>query len=155
MKLAQLHDRLLGNWTGTKKLWMGPPGIAPAVSAAALAVTPVAGGKFLAFAYAWSFEGRPQEGLIVLGNDNDAEEASAAFVDSFHMSNKIMQFTGTVDAGGVASVLGHYPAPSGPDWGWRIAVSPSGAAGLRIAMFNITPDGTEYPAVQADFTRAR
>jgi len=155
MKLTELHERLLGNWTGTKRLWMVPPPDPPAVSAAALAVTPVARGRFLALAYAWSFEGRAQEGLIVIGNDNDAETATAAFVDSFHMGDRIMQCTGTVDAGGVASVLGHYAAPPGPDWGWRIAVSPSGAAGLRIAMFNIAPDGTEFPAVLADFTRTR
>jgi hypothetical protein len=155
MKLSDLHDRLLGNWTGTKQLWMGPPLDPPAVCAAALAVTRAARGKFLAFAYAWTFEGRAQEGLIVLGNDNEAQTATAAFVDSFHMGERIMQCAGTVDAQGVASVLGHYAAPLGPEWGWRIDVSPSGKAGLRIAMFNIAPDGTEYPAVQADFTRAR
>lgn len=155
MKLTQFHDRLVGNWTGTKKLWMSPPPDPPAVCAAALAVTRVAGGTFLALAYAWSFEGKPQEGLIVIGNENDAGTATASFVDSFHMSGSILQCAGTVDAKGVASVLGHYAAPTGPDWGWRIDVSSTGPAGLRIAMFNIAPDNTVYPAVQADFTRAR
>jgi [ribosomal protein S5]-alanine N-acetyltransferase len=155
MKLTQLHDRLLGNWTGSNRLWTAPPPVAPAVCATALAVTPVAGGKFLAFAYAWSFEGAAQEGLIVLGNDNDAGTASAAFVDSFHMSGEVMHCTGSVDAGGAVSVLGHYAAPPGPDWGWRIAVSQAGKSDLRIAMYNISPDGTEYPAVQADYRRSK
>jgi hypothetical protein len=52
------------------------------------------------------------------------------------------------------SVRGSYAAPPGPDWGWRIEITPDGRT-LRIVMFNIWPDGSrEDLAAEASYTRA-
>jgi hypothetical protein len=51
-------------------------------------------------------------------------------------------------------VLGAYAVEGFPDeWGWRIRISGDEAT-LKIAMFNISPDGEEYPGFDVDLTRA-
>jgi hypothetical protein len=64
-----------------------------------------------------------------------------------------MEFRGEADRDGCMSALGSYSPPPGPDWGWRIILDADPEAGLRILMVNITPDGEEAPAIEADYTR--
>jgi hypothetical protein len=51
-------------------------------------------------------------------------------------------------------VRGSYPAPTGPDWGWRIELDLRLADQLQMRMVNITPDGQEMLAVQAVYARS-
>jgi hypothetical protein len=53
---------------------------------------------------------------------------------------------------GTISVSGTYPAPPGPDWGWRVAVRLE-PAGLVLRMFNIPPGDAEQLAVEAVYAR--
>jgi hypothetical protein len=152
VKVTELHPRLLGEWSGTKRLWMGP-GSPELASASRLTIAPVAKGKFITLSYRWAYEGAEQEGLVLVGNQNDDEAASAAWVDSWHMSGKVMACNGTVDDNGAIIVLGSYEAPPGPDWGWRITINEPGPGMLRIVMHNITPEGEAELAVQADYQR--
>lgn len=153
MKLTDLHARLLGAWQGHKRLWMEGEGGPVRTSASRLVVTRVACGAYLSFAYSWAFDGAPQEGVLIVGNDNDAQAASAAWGDSFHMSAKLMACAGRVDAPGLVTLEGSYAAPPGPDWGWRIGIELPAADALRIVMHNVEPGGSAHLAVQADFTR--
>jgi hypothetical protein len=148
MKLSDLHARLLGAWQGEKRLWMEGEGGPVFTSASRLVVTPVAKGSFLSFTYSWAFDGKAQEGLLIVGNDNEAGTASAAWCDSFHMNARLMVCEGVV------SLSGHYAVPPGPDWGWRITLDLPAPDGLRIVMHNIEPSSAAHLAVQADFTRA-
>jgi len=153
VKITELHSRLLGDWTGNNRLWLeGPAGPALA-SATHLTIAPAAKGKFISFNYTWVFDNTEQEGLLVVGNDNDREAASAAWVDSFHMSGKVMACHGTVDDSGAIIVVGSYEAPPGPDWGWRITVNQPAPDALRIVMHNISPAGDADLAVQGDYER--
>ena len=154
MKLSDLQEDLVGTWAGTKHLWMGPPPAAAQTSDSRLEVSAAAKGKFLSLSYSWSFEGEGQEGLMILGNNNPAEEATAAWIDSFHMSGKVMYCRGTVGDDGKASVLGSYEAPPGPDWGWRITLQAQPSGGLLLEMYNITPDGDEALAVRGEYRRS-
>jgi hypothetical protein len=52
---------------------------------------------------------------------------------------------------GTITVRGSYPAPPGPDWGWRIDIA---AAPLRITHTNIDADGTEDLAVEGVYSRS-
>ena len=79
-----------------------------------LFVKPVAGESFVQFDYDWSYEGEEQAGLLLFGYD-DENVVSAAWVDSFHMSTKIMSCAGRA-ADGSADLSGSYAAPPGPDW---------------------------------------
>lgn len=153
MDFSELKTRLCGKWEGTQQLFLEPPPVTPASSPARLSLEPVAGGCFLEGRYEWSHEGEVQHGLLLFGY-NEENAATAAWVDSFHMSGKIMSCTGTAAAGAV-DVAGTYEAPPGPDWGWRIAIRSLAEDKLEIVMHNIWPEGQTDLAVQADFTRCR
>jgi hypothetical protein len=155
MKLTEIQDHLLGEWTGSNLLrlsWLTPSDYR---SSSQLSVAPVAKGKFLSFTYTWSHEEVSQEGVILLGCDDKQEMATAAWVDSWHMSSKIMSCQGTIDAQGAIDLRGSYEAPPGPDWGWRIIITPKAGKELQMVMYNITPEGVEDLAVQADYKRAK
>jgi hypothetical protein len=131
---------------------MEPPPAPANDSAASLSATTVAGGSFLQLNYSWTYEGEEQTGVLFFGYDEE-NAASAAWVDSFHMSNKIMFCTGTA-ADGTVTVRGSYAAPPGPDWGWSMAIRSVSADEFQIVMHNISPEGEESLAVQAEFTRS-
>lgn len=152
MTVEALKPALIGEWVGTKQLYFSPPP-APAISSPSkLSIAPVAGGSFLQFDYDWTYEGETQNGVLLFGYDEE-NAASAAWIDSFHMSSKIMSCTGTA-ADGSAALQGSYAAPPGPDWGWRIAIRTVSANELQMVMHNISPEGQEDLAVQIDYMRA-
>ena len=152
MNLTGISDRFLGRWKGTKELYFTGPPNPDSVSDSELVVAPVAKGNFLSFTYTWSFKDEEHEGFLLVGNGNANGVATAAWVDSFHMSAKVMNCEGEVDEQGRIDVLGSYEAPPDPDWGWRIEVIPEGKS-LQIIMHNISPDGEEVLAVRATYER--
>src|SRR5262245_29598990 len=139
---------LAGRWKGTSRLWLDPES-APAESETTATVTEAARGRALAITYAWSHEGEPQEGILLLAGD--AAAIRAAWVDSFHVQEALMLFEGAEDADGGVLVRGSYPAPSGPDWGWTIRVEPLEGGAFRIVMHNVTPEGEEQLAVASSY----
>lgn len=154
MNLTELQDTLIGAWAGNNLLrlsWLTPP---DHNSPSNLSVAQAAKGKFLTFTYTWSHEDIAQEGLLVLGYDTQQEVVTAAWVDSWHMSSKIMSCQGTIDQQGVIDLRGSYEAPPGPDWGWRIVITALSGKELQIVMYNCSPEGVEELAVQADYKRA-
>jgi len=155
MNLSELQNNLLGNWVGSNLLrlsWLTPSDYH---SPSLLSVKHVAKGKFLTFTYTWSHEDVSQEGVILLGYDAKQELATAAWVDSWHMSSKIMACEGAIDPQGAISIRGSYEALPGPDWGWRIAITPKSGKELQLVMYNISPEGVEDLAVQADYKRGK
>jgi len=144
---SQLHT-LTGRWQGNNRLWLAPN--EPVRESAVTAVCqPVAQGKFFELHYTWAYDGQPQAGVLLLGQSQG--QLSAAWVDSWHMQDSMLQCSGSA-ADGAVSVQGSYAAPSGPDWGWRITLQPDSAEQFRLIMHNITPDGDEMVAVEAIFT---
>jgi Protein of unknown function (DUF1579) len=153
VNLTEIQNDLVGDWTGNNLLrlsWVNPP---DSLSPSDLKVATVARGKFLTFTYTWNHEGVPQEGLILLGHDQGDSAATAAWVDSWHMSAKVMSCRGAIDEQGEVNLRGSYEAPPGPDWGWRIVITPDAARELRLVMFNCSPEGAEELAVRADYRR--
>jgi hypothetical protein len=67
------------------------------------------------------------------------------------MGDTVMACKGNADGDGAISVCGAYAAPEGPDWGWRTVIRPSAGRSLQVIMHNISPDGQEYLAVEADY----
>ena len=107
-----------GSWRGTSTL-QDPGTIQPDTSPSDLTVTPVLGGRFVRLDYTWSYQGKPQEGSLLIGFDKGADTVTAHWIDSFHMSNKVMACTGPRPEGRTLSVRGSYAAPPGPDWANR------------------------------------
>lgn len=146
-------EQLSGIWTGTNRLWMMPTD--PALeSPTTLTISTAAQDKFALWRYTWIYDGDPKEGLLLFSRRPQAGKVQAAWIDSWHMDTVMMVMEGTVDAGGRVSLLGHYAAPPGPDWGWRIELEAPSGTSVRLLMFNITPDGEAYPAVEAVYGRA-
>jgi len=138
-----------GTWQCTNKLNFGQ-GAPVHESPGTATVSTRVGGQCLEIAYTWAFEGKPQEGLIIL--DGKTQKMAAAWTDTFHYANELMLCRGTVDDSGRVAVTGSYAAPEGPDWHWRTEIEP-GDDSFKYMMINITPDGQEEWAVEMDFTR--
>lgn len=143
---------LKGEWSGTKHLWL-MPGDPVRESAATGRVELAAGERLISLHYTWSWEGTPQDGLLVVRLADDSQAVDAVWLDSWHMSDRFMlcRYQATDDAS--VSVLGTYAAPSGPDWSWRITLVSERADEFQLLMDNITPDGAEMRAVEIDFHR--
>jgi len=144
-------EALVGDWAGTKRLHLAPD--APVrVSDATARVALVAGGGFLSIAVGWSFEGAPQDGLLLVRLGDAPGPLDMVWVDSGHTMGAFMTFRGETDPAGWRAGSSTYPAPSGPDWGWRIVVgAPDGE--LTLTMFNVPPGGAPELAVDARFAR--
>lgn len=145
---------LIGDWSGTNRLWLDPEKSARESETTA-SVTPAAQGRFLVFRYTWADEGKPQDGELLVSLDVKREALTAAWIDSWHMGDRFMAMTGEASENGGIVVQGSYEAPPGPDWGWRIEIHPQGDDGFELLMVNIWPEGREDRAVQAVYTRQR
>jgi hypothetical protein len=152
MDFDEIKNGSVGNWAGDNMLrlsWMQPQEYH---SLSELSVTQAVGGKYLAFAYTWSHEDVPHEGLLLVGYDAKNKVVNAAWVDSWHASEKPLALSGTVDGQGKIDLRGTYEVPNHPEWGWRIVIGASGEA-LEIVMYNVSPEGTEDLAVRADYKK--
>ena len=141
-----------GKWHGASTL-QDPHTGNPDESASQLIVTPLLGGRFVRLDYTWSYQGAEQEGSLLIGYHPKSDELSGHWIDSWHNGNNVMAMTGTASHDGGLQLTGSYEVGDGsPDWGWRIAITPS-AETLHLIMFNLEPNGTEYLAVEADYER--
>ena len=146
MSVPASLSNLEGEWAGDGTLfvpWLSPP---EAHYGSTASIRTIAGG-FLQVVYTWSHEGTPHEGLVLLTDEKQDGAVTAVWIDSWHQSQSFLVSRGTVDSAGAVSVLGSYPAPTGPDWGWRTVVAPT-AGGFELVMFNISPEGEEALAVR-------
>lgn len=143
---------LVGRWSGNNRLWFNPAD--PAIeSPTAAAVALIGREQFLEVRYTWTFEEQTQDGLLVLRLGEGDAPTDAFWLDSFHTGGGFMAFSRAADPSALVSVLGSYPAPEGPDWGWRIALHADGPDAWRLVMYNIMPGGPEMLAVEARYTR--
>ena len=152
MSLSKDFTDLSGEWKGTKRLYLAGESGPEKSSGSRLTIAKAARGTFLLLDYTWKFDGDPQEGVLLLGYDAAKNAATAAWGDSWHMSQNIMHCVGTIDDH-VFNVRGGYAAPPGADWGWRIALTILAEHSINIVMHNISPEGKEDLAVRAEFAR--
>jgi Protein of unknown function (DUF1579) len=140
-----------GSWRGANTL-QDPNTGKPEESPSTVTVTPVLDGRFVRLDFTWAYQGKPQEGSLLVGFDPKSGEVSGHWIDSWHMGRAVLACKGTAAEGTIA-VRGSYAAPPGPDWGWRIEITP-GSEALRITHTNIDADGTEDLAVEGIYSRA-
>jgi len=142
-----------GRWRGKYRLIV-EPGQPARESESTAVVAPIAGGRFVRIDYVWGERERPQDGSILFGRDRERGVVTALWVDSFHMSDKVMTCEGQSADAGSLDVRGFYAAPPGPDWGWRTVIETGEDDSLRMVMYNVSPDGKEDLAVEATYRRA-
>ncbi len=152
MSIPARLTRADGDWAGPSLLSFGPDH--PTMSSDSTAtVATVANGTGLELRYEWSFDGKPQQGVMFIADDRGSGRCDIAWMDSFHYTNRIMLLTGGYAGDGEVNVRGSYPAPEGPDWGWRMTLEMPTPESLVLRMFNITPDGQEAWADEATYRR--
>ncbi len=151
MRTREHWQPVVGTWTGTSRLFLPDEPIRE--SPATAAVTLLAQGTFCTLAYTWVFDGAPQDGLMLWGYDAAHQTVDAVFVDSWHMGDTMLRLQGVGDARASLVVHGTYAVPASPDWGWRIEVAARDTT-LRVAMYNVPPDGDALLGVDASYTRS-
>lgn len=146
----------VGEWVGSYDLYFEP---GPPVSSSSTegTVTLVAKGSAVAMTSTWEFQGKPHESVMIVINKPELGDPDIVWIDSFHTGGRFQLFRGVeppdeVPPGAVCA-LGSYPAPTGPDWGWRILLSAESPDVLHVTMYNITPDGEEVIAVDSRYRR--
>jgi hypothetical protein len=143
---------LIGHWRGRNQVWL--PGEPARVSDTIMTISTAAQGRFALMQYTWADGDNPQDGLLLIGpRRRHAEGIRAVWIDSWHMGDDVMICRGEADESGKVSLTGTYSVPPGQDWGWQIDVIPAAENEFRLLMFNLTPEGVVYPAVEAVYTR--
>ena len=137
-----------GSWSGTNTL-QDPFTGKPEESPSKVTITPMLGDRFVRIDYTWGYQGKPQEGSLLIGFDPESAEVSGHWIDTWHMGRKVLACVRSGKAEPIISIAGSYPAPTGPDWGWRIDIATNP---LRITHTNIQPDGQEDLAVEGVYS---
>ena len=153
MTVIETMRNLAGSWQATYRLWMAPEA-APLKSLSDAVVSPMVNGKFVCIEYTWTADGNLVEGELFIGYEPEPQLVTAVWVDGWRNGNRFMICAGEIRSDGAISVLGSYPAPEGPDWGWRTVIEP-GEDGFSLRMYNIPPGGADLLAVEAVYTRAK
>lgn len=146
--------QLAGHWKGVSKLWMEPDKLANEAELVGT-IQLVLDGRFAIFLYQSSIEGEAQHGMFTFGYNTTLERYEASWLDLFHNNTAIMFCEGNAKERGFF-VLGSFPDPAGgPDWGWRTEVELIDHDHLLITAYNISPEGGEAKATQAELERTR
>jgi hypothetical protein len=153
---VSLH-RLSGNWRGISTLVLPDAAPPESTSETTACVTPIGRGMFLRIDYTWEHDGEPHEGTLLVAREKKGDAVQIVWCDSWHQSEGFLLSTGRDDRAGTIEVLGHYRAPTGPDWGWRTTIRPSSQPsdneGWELVMHNVTPAGEEMLAFRNVYTR--
>ncbi len=151
MAISEQLVALAGHWTGTNRLNLSfePDPIKESPSNAMVRTR--ADGTCLEIEYDWIYEGKRNEGFIVISCGTNGE-TNAAWTDSWHSRNVLMNCEGTTTGSGGVNLKGRYKVEGHPDWGWRTEIVPNGDS-FKYLMFNVSPEGHEEWAVETEFKR--
>lgn len=130
---------------GTAQLWRSWVSPEPTASKSTLDVHLDPEGRLTALEYTWEVDGAEQRGQLSVQR-GEGPEVGVEWKDTWHAGDG-MTFKGT--QGEVLDVLGSYPAPPGPDWGWRIVIRRT--PHWEVVMDNITPEGHADRAFQLSY----
>lgn len=143
-RIPMNHERLASlahsHWSGTGELWLDPLGNTADTGPCTMRIEPAS------VRYTWDHKGKTHTGQFTFTRDG------ARWSDSFHLP------AGT-DCRAIAGAWGlfplelTYPAPPGPDWGWRMNLVERPSGELCLQMTNVTPWGEEGRAARMIFTR--
>lgn len=153
MSIPENFKKLTGIWKGVNRLyttWIEENPVRESVSRAK--VNLAGNEKFLKIEYDWIYENKNQEGLLLIGSEENPGEVRAFWIDSWHMRDKFMSCVGRFSDDSIL-MKGFYEVPNHPDWGWRTDIFFTEEDSLKIVMYNVSPEGAEDLAVEAEYFR--
>lgn len=153
MSIPENFKNLKGEWKGTNRLyttWIEENPVTESDSVAN--VNLAAKEKFLKIEYDWIYEDKIQEGLLLIGSEKDSDDVKAFWIDSWHLSDKFMSCDGKFSGDSIL-IKGFYEVPNHPDWGWRTDIHFENENLFKITMYNVSPEGAEDLAVEAEYSR--
>jgi len=145
--------QLAGRWRGTNRLH-DPHTPAPEETPSTLILRAMPGEQIVRIEQEWSYQGAKQEGLLLIIAGYPGR-ASLHWIDTWHQPTTLMFLEQDQKTADRFTFLGSYPAPTGPDWGWRVELKYDPAGTLRLDMFNVSPDRKSTPAVESTYTREK
>jgi hypothetical protein len=114
MELQTSLKELVGDWFGTKRVWLSPHDpVRESETTATIALA--ANSAFLTITYTWSDSGEPQDGILIVRLALEPSSLDMVWIDSWHTGGKFMEFRGEEHGDGHVSAIGSYSAPTGPD----------------------------------------
>lgn len=156
-KASRPHQQLanlVGDWEGKAKVWF-EPGQPADESGVKGNMRLVLDGRFLMHEYKGSMEGKPLEGMAIIGFNTSLEKFEVAWIDSFHTGTALM-FSGGKRGDRNLDVLGSYAYVTPEDeqhWGWRTALEIINDDEVLLTAFNISPEGEETKATETSYKR--
>jgi hypothetical protein len=153
MSIPENFKKLTGEWRGVNRLhtvWIEETPLQESKSDAS--VQTAANEKFLKIEYDWSYENETQDGLLLVGSEENSVETTAFWIDSWHMRDKFLSSDGKYDGDSI-TVKGFYEVPNHPDWGWRTDIFFTDENSFKFVMYNVSPEGEESLAVEAIYER--
>ena len=155
MSIPENLEKLVGTWSGTNKLHLSWLEESPFDSETKATINFSAKGIFLKIEQDWSYEGKTQEGMILIGKEKDSDLIKSFWIDSWHLSDKFMVSEGKYKPDEAISVKGSHTVPNHPDWGWRTVIESENENSFKLTMYNVSPEGEESLAVEADYSRQK
>ena len=146
-------EPLIGNWSHAVKWRTKPDGEFTETTGNNINEW-ILGGRFLRQTVTGMNMGQPFEGLGITGYDNVKQEYNSVWMDS--MGTGMMIATGKFDgATSTISETGTFSCPitGEKDMPFRSEWNITGPDGYTYAMYATTPEGTEYKAMEAFYTR--
>ena len=142
-----------GLWRGTSKLNLSelPPDKRVSESNSSLHIDTDEQNSYATVAYDWKYEGKRQEGTILICKSSASPTVQFAWVDSWHQNSAVMHLTGQDTESDSVKAKGTYQAGK-EIWGWTIALHFSSDQ-LILKMENVTPAGEPEWAVEASYKR--
>ena len=139
---------MAGTWRGISKVWFGP-GEPHDVADIEGTLKPLMDGRFMLHEYCTSMEGKPLQGMYIMGYASGTSQWQCAWIDNFHMGTGILFSEGK---GAGFNALGHYTA-EGQTWGWRTEITMPTVNELVISANNVIPGEGEMPATEIRYSR--
>ncbi len=147
-----IHDGK-GLWKGKSQLnlpWL-PPEKRVSESMSQLHIDTDTHNSFATITYNWEYEGKRQEGTMLVSMASKSKAVEIGWVDSWHQSSAVLHLVGTEAESGSVKTKGSYTVGK-ETGGWTIGFDFVGDE-LRLTMENITSRGDAEWAVRGFYKR--
>ena len=156
MAIPKLLRDSTGMWKGPSKLhqeWEKEVSKQVVTSNSSLHIEHDSHATFATLTYTWEYNGKKQEGTLLICGDKAGDHVSGGWSDSWHQNTAVMQLVGTGKNGNPVNLVGSYEVPGSKPWGWRLTITLVQNE-IVLKMFNIDPDGkNESWAVEAHYRK--